>query len=619
MLLASILGPILLAFGTAASVTLLLLADAWWNSLQGLGDANARFLQSGLSGSGFFLVALLANHLALRLAREEQLAKRSQSAARMQTQVNELVIEALADGVLVVDVNGIVRSANPASRRLLAAGEAVRSAPFILATEAGWQPLAELTHRTFAAQAAQEADVSLDNAGGNTRRLHVRTRLAASPNGSHESLCVMFLEDLREMEARVRTEKMAAMGRMSAAVAHEIRNPLAAISQANALLEEDLQDPGQRRLTAMVRQNAQRLARIVDEVLNISRAQAQLPSPQTTTLPLDDTARKITSDWAAQTAASGRTRITAGSDNAVVIFEPEHLRRLMVNLLDNALRYASDADGAIEVATQAVAPGQARLSVWSDGQPLEQTVQTHLFEPFFSSESRSSGLGLYICRELCERYGAMIGYQRVQREGTDGNEFFVMFRPSPQSSNTPRRLLPQCPPDTMSMQNPVPQQARILVIDDEPDLRTLYELTLLREGYRVEAAGDLQQARQQLSENRFDAVITDMRLPDGLGLELLRDMVSQQRSERCVVITAHGSAENAVEALKAGAFDYLTKPVDLKQFRSVVASAVQGAKQAAPAAADKTERGTPDSGITPLALPLPVGRRSPADPAEAGR
>jgi two-component system sensor histidine kinase PilS (NtrC family) len=439
VLLASILGPILLAFGTAASVTLLLLADAWWSSLQGLGDSNARFLQAGLSSSGFFFVALLANHLALRLAREEQLAKRSQSAARMQTQVNELVIEALADGVLVVDVNGIVRSANPASRRLLAAGDTVRNAPFILATEAAWQPLAELTHRTFATQSPQETDVSLDNVGvgGHTRRLHVRTRLAASPNGTHESLCVMFLEDLREMEARVRTEKMAAMGRMSAAVAHEIRNPLAAISQANALLEEDLKDTGQRQLTAMVRQNAQRLARIVDEVLNISRAQAQLPSPQTTTLPLDDTVEKITSDWIAQTAASARTRITVDSNNAAVVFEPEHLRRLMINLLDNALRYASDSDGAIQVETQSVAPGQARLSVWSDGQPLEHTVQTHLFEPFFSSESRSSGLGLYICRELCERYGAMIGYQRVQREGTDGNEFFVMFRPSAQSPNTP--------------------------------------------------------------------------------------------------------------------------------------------------------------------------------------
>ena len=127
---------------------------------------------------------------------------------------------------------------------------------------------------------------------------------------------------------------------------------------------------------------------------------------------------------------------------------------------------------------------------------------------------------------------------------------------------------------------PYAHPAHILVIDDEPDLRTLYELTLLREGYRVEAAGDLAQARQQLRESRFDAVITDMRLPDGLGLELLREMVTQQRPERCVVITAHGSAENAVEALKAGAFDYLTKPVDLKQFRSVVASAIQGTKAA---------------------------------------
>lgn len=167
----------------------------------------------------------------------------------------------------------------------------------------------------------------------------------------------------------------------------------------------------------------------------------------------------------------------------------------------------------------------------------------------------------------------------------------------------------------MSMQTPVPQQARILVIDDEPDLRTLYELTLLREGYRVEAAGDLSQARQQLSENRFDAVITDMRLPDGLGLELLRDMVTQQRPERCVVITAHGSAENAVEALKAGAFDYLTKPVDLKQFRSVVASAVQGTKQTAPVPvppAAKAERAAPDAGIAPLALaPAPAAEAPP--------
>ncbi len=118
--------------------------------------------------------------------------------------------------------------------------------------------------------------------------------------------------------------------------------------------------------------------------------------------------------------------------------------------------------------------------------------------------------------------------------------------------------------------------ASILVIDDEPDLRTLYELTLLREGYRVETAASVAEAREQLALRVFDAVITDMRLPDGFGMDVLTLLREQQRPERCVVMTAYGSAENAVEALRTGAFDYLTKPVDLKQFRAVVASAVQG-------------------------------------------
>ncbi|MBA4328846.1 MAG: PAS domain-containing sensor histidine kinase [Polaromonas sp.] len=429
VLLASILGPILLALGTAASVTLLLLTDAWWVSLHTQADATARFLQAGLSGSGFFAVALLANQLALRLSREEQRAHSNQSAARMQTQVNELVIDTLVDGVLVIDTHGIVRAANPASRRLLAAQGEERAAPFVLAADAAWQPLAELAHLTFERQQPQQADVGLGHASRHARRLQVRTRLAASRDGSHESLCVMFLEDLREMEARVRTEKMAAMGRMSAAVAHEIRNPLAAITQANALLEEDLQDAGHRQLTGMVAQNAQRLARIVEEILNLSRVQEQAPLVQTRALRLDDMAQRICADWAQQNAAGHRLRVLTGTGQTAILFEAEHLRRLMVNLLDNALRYASPAADAIQVCTD-VSSGQVRLLVWSDGQPLEKTVQAHLFEPFFSSESRSSGLGLYICRELCERHGALVGYQRVARGQVEGNEFFVIFRPA---------------------------------------------------------------------------------------------------------------------------------------------------------------------------------------------
>ncbi len=119
-----------------------------------------------------------------------------------------------------------------------------------------------------------------------------------------------------------------------------------------------------------------------------------------------------------------------------------------------------------------------------------------------------------------------------------------------------------------------PSHFSLLVVDDEPDLRTLYELTLLREGYDIETAGTVQGALLHLKDRTYSAVITDMRLPDGTGLDVLRWIEEAGRREKTIVITAYGSAENAVEALKAGAYDYLTKPVDLKQFRAVVASAL---------------------------------------------
>ena len=126
----------------------------------------------------------------------------------------------------------------------------------------------------------------------------------------------------------------------------------------------------------------------------------------------------------------------------------------------------------------------------------------------------------------------------------------------------------------------------ILVVDDEPDLRTLYELTLLREGHQVDTAGSVQEAREAMQLRRYDLVISDMRLPDGTGIDLLNTLRERRNRERCIVITAYGSADNAVESLKAGAFDYLTKPVDLQQFRAAVASALASADRTAHTAND---------------------------------
>lgn len=435
ILMAAVLGTLTLALGTTAGVTLLLLGWAWWMGARTGEDDAQRYLQSALTGTGYFIVSYLVHQLATRLAREQEVAQQSQIAARVQTQVSALVIQNLTDGVLVVDENDVVRVANPAGLQLLASG-ALPDLPLTLQSASPWKPLLILARRTFRHEQPQTADVDLLHPGQSPTGLHVRTWLTSTREAAREAhterLCVMFLHDLREMEARLRTEKLAAMGRMSAAVAHEIRNPLAAIVQANALLEEDLHDPAQKRLAHMVQQNADRLARIAEEVLDIARVQHQISHAPASTLQLDETVAQIWRDWQAQDPAQRRAVVMLDTQATQVEFDGEHLRRVLVNLLDNALRYMGPEPDSLCVATRTTPAGQVSLQVWSDGAPMDKSVERHLFEPFFSSESRSSGLGLYICRELCQRHGASISYQRLNRTTlrgeTGGNAFTVGFR-----------------------------------------------------------------------------------------------------------------------------------------------------------------------------------------------
>ncbi|VTU20111.1 sensor histidine kinase [Variovorax sp. PBL-E5] len=428
VLMGAVLGTEMVGLGTTAAVTLLLLGHAGWFWLWEAADASPRFVQAALTGTGLFVVALLAHELARRLAREEALAQRNRSNAQMHAQVNDLVIETLSEGVLVIDAQGDVHAANPAADAILGQGLAGLSLPFALNAHPAWNALADLAHQTFVRHTPQSKETPIAQPHGAAREVRVRTRLTPTRDPQAESLCVMFLQDLRELEARIRTEKLAAMGRMSAAVAHEIRNPLAAITQASALLGEDLVDPAHRQLTTMVQQNAQRLSRIVDDVLDVARVRQQRVLPLGEQVALDPTVRALAEEWIHHVQHQG-VRLTLDAGPSDVRFDVEHLRRILVNLLDNAARYASDRDGAIQVATGFNAGGHASLQIWSDGAPLEPAVQRHLFEPFFSSESRSSGLGLFLCRELCERHGATIGYERraLTAAGPEGNEFFITF------------------------------------------------------------------------------------------------------------------------------------------------------------------------------------------------
>lgn len=442
VLMAGVLTSRLLALGTAAGVALLLLLAAWRAMLQG--DAGpGLMLQSGLAGLGLFAITLLAGELAARLAREETAARGSLELARQQAQLNRLVIEEMADGVLVVDRRLGVRAANPAARALLVDQGLGPAAPFTLQQDPAWSALLQAVQRALDDGAWPDAgrDVRLAFGNGHTRTLRMRVRFmrarapapAADPNGI-EPRAVLLLEDLRTLQARIQQEKLAAMGRVSVGIAHEIRNPLAAIAQANALLLEDGLDAAQRRLAAIVAANAERLKRVVDDVMDLA------PAADVVAQPIDASAvvNEAAADWArtmqlpgAPFAPDGRLRAELPQQPLGVLFDAEHLRRVLVNLLDNAHRHAREGVGAVFLRLAARDDAWAVLSVLSDGEPIAPEVEHHLFEPFFSTRSRGSGLGLYICRELCERHGASIAYRPRPTAERLRNEFVVLLRRAP--------------------------------------------------------------------------------------------------------------------------------------------------------------------------------------------
>jgi len=480
VLMAGVLTPRLLALGVAAAVALLLLAVAWATG-SNLGNAPALLVQAGLAGLGLFIISLLAGELAGRLAREELAARGSMELARQQAQLNRLVIEEMADGVLVVDGQQRVRAANPAARALLVDQGLSQPAPFALHQRPAWAALAGAVQRALADDAWPEAgrEVSVSFAAGHQRTLRMRVRFmrgrvlgaldvpevaqvnaAAADRAAADHataaradlLLVVLLEDVRTAQARLQQEKLAAMGRVSAGVAHEIRNPLAAIAQANALLLEDELNPGQQRLAQMVADNVRRLKRLVDDVMEVAPGNM----PNAGSIDARQAVAQIVADWA-RTAevtvggSDGRLRCEWPEEGSVkepygrpdedpdqplnVAFDGEHLRRVLVNLLDNALRHASTNAGAVLLRLSAGDASGAVLSVRSDSAPIAADVQPYLFEPFFSTRSRGSGLGLYICRELCERYGGSIEYRPRPATERWRNEFVVSL---PLAAATPQ-------------------------------------------------------------------------------------------------------------------------------------------------------------------------------------
>ncbi len=457
VLMAGVLTRRLVALATAAGLSLFLLLAVWPLALDD-GDLLLQLSQAGLAGAGLFLIALLASELSQRLAREERAARSSLEMARQQTLLNRLVIEEMSDGVLVVDRRGRVRAINPAARQLLGAAGTGMTVPSPLVDEPSLLPLHRALDQAYAEGSwpAAARALALNLADGQRRTLQVRARFTrrsgiGADGTPPEDICVLFLEDMRAVQGRARNDKLAAMGRMSAGIAHEIRNPLAAIAQANALLLEDVGVPQQQRLLRIVADNVERLKRIVDDVLAVA------PGAVVNTAVIDATQEvaQLCDEWrhgaAADPQARQRLQVELPAAALPVHFDAEHLRRVLVNLLDNASRHAGPEPGAIRLRLlTGPALGAVTLAVASDGTPMAPDVERHLFEPFHSTRSRGSGLGLYICRELCARHGASIDFSLAPPGTRHRNVFNVVMRqPITSSVASPyTSAAPGIPPNT---------------------------------------------------------------------------------------------------------------------------------------------------------------------------
>ena len=345
-----------------------------------------------------------------------------------------------------VSVGGAGAALRAGTERTLRAGERVLRAGEHAALDPTQRPLPNEFERSL-----RGASERTQRSAERTLRVRVRFTRKREPHAVEE-FCVLFLEDVRNMQARSRQDKLAAMGRVSAGIAHEIRNPLAAIAQANALLAEDCLGATQRQLTKMVSDNVERLKRIVDDVMEV--APGIVPDVGV----VDATALIMAAcaDWARaigiELGPKSVLQVDLPATPVGVSFDAEHLRRVLVNLLDNARRYASSEAGAIHLRLDSRRDDQAFLSIASDGVPIPPEVEPYLFEPFFSTRSGGTGLGLYICRELCERYGASIDYRLRWAGETQRNEFFVDMRRRPlaplDSRSADSRLLVGLPGDS---------------------------------------------------------------------------------------------------------------------------------------------------------------------------
>ena len=389
---AGLVAPLRLNFLYAALATIaVLLEESYWVLALDLPVAN--FVPPALLSMGYFATAGATGWLAQRLAANERLARERGRALANQTRVNQLVIADMQDGVLMLDRQGRVVEHNPQAMRLLGM-DALRGLAL-----AAVLPGLESRWRAWRADGARPP-VSVDL---EARGKEVRARLLDT--GTEDRYTVVFVEDMTRSREHAQQLKLAALGRLTANIAHEIRNPLSAISHASELLAEERRDQDRSRLTRIIHDNALRLERLVADVLQLNRRDRVAAER----IALNAWLRAFVEEFNANEAVAAGHIVLEPSRDAWVEFDREHLRQVLWNLLRNAVRHARPEPGSVRIAARAFGD-QVELNVTDNGPGVLDAVQGQLFEPFFTTDSKGTGLGLYLARELSTANRARLEY-----------------------------------------------------------------------------------------------------------------------------------------------------------------------------------------------------------------
>lgn len=394
-------GRVTLLFAALASIAILLL-HAY--SVLARDASVAQFLQAGILSASYFAVAWLAHVLSRYAVASEKLAFLRGVDLSNMAEANRLMIQDMPDGVLVVDERGVIRQFNPSAERLLGhvltgGGRSLleECSPLLEAMFAAWRQNNALGHEIL-------------RLPGTNHPVRVRF-LPVQRQGFWGA--VVVLEDMQRIQEQAQQVKLAALGRLTANIAHEVRNPLSSISYATELLKEQEHDPAQARLFQIILDNTKRLNRIVQDVMQVNRRDRLQVEQLNLAACLGELIENLSQVEQVSPSVFGLKVDPA----CRVRFDHGHFEQVFWNLCRNALRYSQKLQGSVRLQAFVSDEGRTILEVSDDGAGVPADAVQKLFEPFFTTDAGGTGLGLYIARELCEANGAMIEYKRAPDGG----------------------------------------------------------------------------------------------------------------------------------------------------------------------------------------------------------